>query len=108
MKRLANVVLGVALVMMIAGCASAMIDSSGGRDGSSAGKAVIVGSVRSEYIYIDREWPGANIKSQVVKEQDGKTFDVVSIRTKEGTDREVWFDISKLYVKKVYPEELKQ
>jgi hypothetical protein len=47
----------VVLVLMMSGCATAYIDSSQGRDGSSIRNSVIVGSVRAEYLYIDRTYP---------------------------------------------------
>jgi predicted RNA-binding protein associated with RNAse of E/G family len=43
----------------------------------------------------------------VVTENDGKHYDVVSITTKEGVDKDVFFDISKFYRKKSYADDLK-
>jgi len=96
----------VVLAMMLAGCAATSIDTSGGRDGSSFDKAVIVGSVRAEYLYIDRTWKDANIGSQVVTEKDGRQYDVVSITTKDGQAKNVYFDISKFYRQKSYADDL--
>lgn len=93
------------LVMTLAGCSMASINDTGGRDASSAEKAVIVGSVRSEYLYIDRTWPGSDILSQVVTFKDDKPYDVVTVKTKEGTEKNLWFDISKFYRKKTYTED---
>jgi hypothetical protein len=106
MKRAAIYLMTVVLAVMMAGCAATSIDSSGGRDGSSFGKAVIVGSVRAEYLYIDRTFPGANILSQMVTENDGNPFDVVTITTREGVQKDVYFDISKFYRKKTYADDL--
>ncbi len=94
------------LAVMLAGCASTMVDTTGGRDGSSFDKAVIVGSVRAEYLYIDRTWHDSNIASQVVTDHNGVPFDVVSIRTKDGKEKDVYFDISKFYRKKTYADDL--
>ena len=96
----------VVLAMMMAGCAASYIDSSQGRDGSSFQNAVIVGSVRAEYLYIDRTWPGSNILSQVVADNNDNPYDVVTIRTKDGTEKDVYFDISKFYRKKTYADDL--
>ena len=106
MKKSVVILMTVVLAMMLAGCAATSIDTSGGRDGSSFDKAVIVGSVRAEYLYIDRTWKDSNIVSQVVTENAGKTYDVVSITTKEGAATDVYFDISKFYRKKTYADEL--
>jgi len=107
MKKSLIFLMTAVLAVMLAGCAATSIDTSGGRDGSSFNKAVIVGSVRAEYLYIDRTWKDAKIGSQVVTENAGKTYDVVSITTKEGAARDVYFDISSFYRKKTYADDLK-
>jgi len=106
MKKGVIVLMTVVLAMMMAGCAATYIDSSQGRDGSSFRNAIVVGSVRAEYLYIDRTWPGSNILSQVVTDNNGNPYDVVTIRTKDGTEKDVYFDISKFYRKKTYADDL--
>lgn len=106
MKRATVYLMTVVLALMLAGCAATSIDTSGGRDGSSFAKAVIVGSVRAEYLYIDRTWKDSKIASQVVTENDGKQYDVVSITTKDGQAKNIYFDISKFYRKKTYADDL--
>ena len=106
MKKAAVILMTVVLAVMMTGCAASYIDSSQGRDGSTYQQAVIVGSVRAEYLYIDRTWKDANIGSQVVTENAGKTYDVVSITTKEGDAKNIYFDISSFYRKKTYADEL--
>lgn len=96
----------VVLAVMLAGCSAMYIDDTGGRDGSSFQKAVIVGSVRAEYKYIDRTFAGSNILSQVVKENDGRPYDVVTIKQGNGQEKNVYFDISKFYRKKTYADDL--
>ena len=94
------------LALMMAGCAASYIDSSQGRDGSSFQNAVIVGSVRAEYLYIDRTFPGSNIISQMVTDNNGNPYDIVTITTKEGQGKDIIFDISKFYRKKTYADDL--
>lgn len=94
------------LALMMAGCAASFIDSSQGRDGSSFQNAVIVGSVRAEYLYIDRTFPGSNIISQMVTDNNGNPYDIVTITTKEGQEKDIIFDISKFYRKKTYADDL--
>lgn len=106
MKRAALYFMTVILALMTAGCAASFIDSSKGRDGSNFQKAVIVGSVRAEYLYIDRTWPGSNITSQIVADNNGSPYHIVTIATKDGSERDVYFDISKFYRKKVYADDL--
>ena len=94
------------LALMMAGCAASFIDSSQGRDGSSFENAVIVGSVRAEYLYIDRTFPGSNIISQMVTDNNGNPYDIVTITTKDGQEKDIIFDISKFYRKKTYADDL--
>jgi hypothetical protein len=65
-----------------------------------------VGSVRAEYLYIDRTFKDATILSQMVVENNGNPYDVVTINTKEGTKKDVYFDLSKFYRKKTYADDL--
>lgn len=106
MKKTAVYLMTVVLALMMTGCAASFIDSSGGRDGSSFDKAVIVGSVRAEYLYIDRTFNGASIMTQIMKEHNGKPYDIVTIRSEEGIEQDVYFDISKFYRKKTYADDL--
>ena len=106
MKKGITVFMTVVLAVMIAGCAASYIDSSQGRDGSTFQKAVIVGSVRAEYLYIDRTYQDANILSQMVVDNNGNPYDVVTILTKDSEKKDVIFDISKFYRKKTYADDL--
>jgi hypothetical protein len=106
MKKRITVLLTVVLAMMMAGCAATYIDSSQGRDGTSFQNAVVVGSVRAEYLYIDRNYSGSNILSQVVTDNNGNPYDVVTITTKDGTEKDIYFDISRFYRKKTYADDL--
>ena len=106
MKKGITVLMTVVLAMMMAGCAASYIDSSQGRDGTSFQNAVVVGSVRAEYLYIDRNYPGSNILSQVVADNNGNPYDVVTIATNEGTEKDIYFDISRFYRKKTYADDL--
>jgi hypothetical protein len=106
MKKGITVLLTFVLAMMIAGCAASYIDSSQGRDGLSFQNAVIVGSVRAEYLYIDRTYPGSNILSQIVTDNNGNPYDVVTITTNDGTGMDIYFDISRFYRKKTYAYDL--
>jgi hypothetical protein len=106
MKKGITVLMTVVLAMMMAGCAATYIDSSQGRDGLSFQNAVIVGSVRAEYLYIDRNYPGSNILSQIVTDNNGNPYDVVTITTSDGTEKDIYFDISRFYRKKTYADDL--
>jgi len=106
MKKTAIYFLTVVLAVMMAGCAASYIDSSQGRDGSSFEKAVIVGSVRAEYLYIDRNYPGSEILSQMIVDNNGNPYDVVTIIPKGETKKDIIFDVSRFYRKKTYADEV--
>jgi hypothetical protein len=106
MKKGITFLMTVVLALMMTGCAASFIVSSGGRDGSTFDRAVIVGSVRAEYLYIDRTFNGASIMTQVMKEHNGRPYDIVTIRSEEGIEQDVYFDISKFYRKKTYADDL--
>jgi len=106
MKRTAVYFMTVVLALMMAGCAASYIDSSQGRDGSTFQKAVIVGSVRAEYLYIDRTYPGAQILSQMIVDNNGNPYDVVTIIPKGETKKDVYFDVSRFYRKKTYADDV--
>jgi len=106
MKKAAVYLMTVVLAVMMAGCAASYIDSSQGRDGSSFQKAVIVGSVRAEYRYIDRAYPGAQILSQMIVDNNGNPYDMVTIVPKGETKKDVYFDVSRFYRKKTYADDL--
>ncbi|HOT16743.1 MAG TPA: hypothetical protein PLB07_03725 [Bacteroidales bacterium] len=106
MKRTAVYLMTAVLAVMMAGCAASYIDSSQGRDGSSFEKAVIVGSVRAEYLYIDRNYPGSEILSQMIVDNNGNPYDVVTIIPKGETKKDIIFDVSRFYRKKTYADEL--
>ena len=76
----------------------------GGRDGSSAEKAIIVGSVGEEYQWMQRHCPGfrpgmqaLQAGMQALQEIEGKPYDVLPWRNDRGEERTVYFDISRFY-----------
>lgn len=67
---------------------------SGGGDGSSPERAVVVGSVAEEYQWMQRQCPGFRPKMQALREIDGKPYDVLTWENDHGEERTVYFDIS--------------
>ena len=70
-----------------------------GGDGSSADRAVVVGSVGEEYAWIRRHCPGFQPQMQALQEIEGKPYDVHTLRNAAGEERTVYFDISRFYGK---------
>ena len=106
MKKAAVYLMTVVLAVMMAGCAASYIDSSQGRDGSTFQKAVIVGSKNAEYKYIDRTYPGAQILSSMIVDNNGNPYELVTIVPKGETKKDVYFDVSRFYRKKTYADDL--
>jgi hypothetical protein len=71
-----------------------------GGDGSSFDQAVIIldanilSGVRAEYDYIEQRYPGYQDRKQSLKENNGRTFDVIEFKSAEGEDKMMYFDIS--------------
>jgi hypothetical protein len=77
-----------------------------GGDGSSQEKAVIIkgarnseAGVHSEYDWLRKKYPGYKMKQQSLQSSGGKSYDVLAIRTKDGKDLDVWFDITEFFGK---------
>jgi hypothetical protein len=80
-----------------------------GRDGSSLEKAVIINAtslstgIPAEYAYIEQVCgkPDSDyiIEIQTQISQAGRDYDVLSIKMKDGTTRDFWFDITSFFGK---------
>jgi hypothetical protein len=87
----------------LAGCATLGISYSGG-DGSSFEQAVVIktglgteSGIAAEKSWIRKHYPGAQITGQMLKNPDEKVYDVISIRTADGSSRDVYFDITSFF-----------
>jgi hypothetical protein len=77
----------------------------GGGDGLSKKTAVIVkaraqyAGVRSEYAWIASRYPGSKPISQELTARDdrGRNYDVITVRTSVGAKIVLWFDVSAMY-----------
>lgn len=67
------------------------------RDGSSPEKAIIVGSVREEYAWMQSHHPGFQPGMQALREIDGKPYDVLTWHNDKGEERTIYFDISRFF-----------
>src|SRR5262245_40165945 len=69
------------------------------RPGGTRDTAIVVGSHREEYEWLHEHYPGHTLALQHVVEDGAITFDVVTLRTDEGLEFEVHFDITSFYSK---------
>ena len=77
----------------------------GGGNGLSRNTAVVLKiqnearGVSSEYAWIGSRYPGAKPLNQLLtaRDDDGKQYDVITIRTAAGDKIDIWFDISAMY-----------
>lgn len=80
--------------------------TTGGRDGSSEAKAIIVPKtgeiigVAYEYQYIRSHYPGAQPVMQSLSIDDaGKAYDAITFKTPDGKQHTLYFDIQRFFGK---------
>jgi hypothetical protein len=61
-------------------------------DGRAYGSAFVVYFIREEYDLVRAL--GGQVQGQSLGHQGGKSFDILHVKTKSGTDRDVYFDIT--------------
>lgn len=82
-----------------------LVKYSGG-DGSSPENAVIISTidssvgVRAEYVYLESKYGRRNVDFQVIRQMlmtiNGKDYDVLYIKLADGSQKTIYFHISKL------------
>ena len=70
-----------------------------GRDGSSAEKAIVVGSVAEEYQWLQQNCPGWTLQQQSLRDIEGKPYGVMTLQSNNGDERDVYFDIGRFFGK---------
>ena len=76
-----------------------------GGDGSTLEKAVIVQTnsnmegVRAEYAWLSQHYPYSKDISQTLLHKNGKSYDLLKIRTSNGQEVDIYFDISAFFGK---------
>lgn len=104
-------VLGILLLLTSAGCThsnapppQSAIRYEGG-DGTSCATAVVVlggdafSGIAAEYAWLDRRYPGYKKILQRLTTCNDRAADLIRIRTSEGHEVDVFFDISDFYGK---------
>jgi hypothetical protein len=74
-------------------------ESAHDRDGMSFETAVIAKSIKSEYEWIEANYPGAQVEMQALVRKNGKPYDVLTFVTTKGETKKAHFDISKFFGK---------
>ncbi len=86
-----------------AAATSKTVSSSG--DGSDYDKAIVIdkknesAGVAEEYKWLREHYPGYTLIKQSLKHKDGKSYDVMNIKTKEGEEKNIYFDITNFFGK---------
>jgi len=65
-------------------------------DGYSPDTAIVVEAVRDEYAWLRQHYPDWQLGRQQFTEIDGRSFDIVTVRSADGEERQVYFDITSL------------
>jgi len=68
-------------------------------DGSSFEKAVVAKSITFEYDWLKKYYPGYSFIQQSLQFHNDKPYDILKIKTIDGTTIDVYFDISKFFGK---------
>lgn len=67
--------------------------------GTTYSTAIAVESVADEYKWLRKHYPGYTFLQQTLLEKDGKWYDRLDIKTANGDDRSIFFDISSFFGK---------
>ena len=106
----------IALVAVIAACTSSKHTASSGTataqtppnpsaDGSSFEKAIVIQETSettgtsAEYKWIRQNYPGSQNQGQALMTNNKKPYDVLTIKTSDGTTKKIYFDISNFFGK---------
>ncbi|MDP4264074.1 MAG: hypothetical protein Q8941_16220 [Bacteroidota bacterium] len=88
------------------GSSSAEITATGGaQDGSSFDKAIFIDKnnekegVDAEYVWLRSHYPGYTFIKQSLDSKGNKHYDILKIKTKEGEEKNIYFDISRFFGK---------
>lgn len=74
-------------------------------DGSSFEKAIVINKsnerdgVAEEYNWLRTHYPGYTMISQSLSSKKNKQYDILKFKTKEGEEKQIYFDITKFFGK---------
>ena len=77
-------------------CTSLFAQASDVKVGLSCARPVLVKTVASEYEWVQKHYPDSKVVGQKIGFCFGKLVDILTVRTSDGSDLEVYFDISEL------------
>lgn len=107
----------VLLVAIAAACSSTKHTSTGistnttvvqvnpSADGSSYEKAIVIqekhetAGTQAEYKWIRDNYPGSKTQMQSLNYNNKKPYDIITIKTADGTEKKIYFDISNFFGK---------
>jgi len=109
MNRIKSIALLLISVLLLLACSSTKnlpetkatpsVENSGVQDGSSFENAVVVNSIKAEYEWLAKNYPGSTMKMQALSQHKKKPYDVLHIVTASGDEKSIYFDISKFFGK---------
>ena len=79
------------------------MDEPSSRDGASPDRAIPVTGVRQEYDWVLRHCPGFAVVQQSQIWAGDKPLDLLTLRSRDGLERQVYFDISAFFGKGKQP-----
>ncbi len=93
----------LSVIFIFWGCATTKSKTINTLMGTSYDDAIVINSedtqsgIDAEYSWLAENYPGYKFKAQSLQFKDGKLYDVITIITKEGEEKKIYFDISKFF-----------
>ena len=81
------------------------VKSSADKDGSSYEKAIVIKAknetkgIAAEYKWLSENYPGYTLKSQSLDGKEKRHYDIMQIKTKDGDEKSIYFDITNFFGK---------
>ena len=114
--KMKNTILLLVFVSLVVGCSATKkttgnlndqyyTSASVENDGSSFEKAIVIQArnendgVSAEYAWIRQHYPGCKINGQSLVDHNKKPYDLIKIKTSDGRDLTIYFDISNFFGK---------
>lgn len=81
------------------------VESSAQKDGSNYEKAIVIKAknetdgIAAEYKWLRENYPGHTLIKQSLHAEGKKHYDIMQIKTKEGNEKSIYFDITNFFGK---------
>jgi len=104
-KTTAGTSTGSSTTTQSAAIPASLKSSSSAKDGSDFEKAIVIDKksegpgIAEEYKWLKENYPGYTLITQSLQQKDKRYFDVMKIKTKDGDEKNIYFDITNFFGK---------